>query len=378
MNKKINILFVLTKLSSGGAQIQLFNFIKKLPPNIKSFIITIKNEGQLAEEFRKSGIPVYSLNYSRKISFSGFIYLLRLIGILSINIVFTVGYGDSLFWGRLAAILMRVKYIYSSLHTFPELGGDFSFFNKLLNGFNTRFLPVSEKMRNNLIDKHKIPAQKITTLHNGVQVRDVKDIACLLTNLSINALISDLRNKVLIIQVGKLIYYKNQLLTLEIAKKLIKKDKITNIKFLIIGEGPDKKKITNYINQHSLNGSIILAGYLSHEECLYLISKADILVLPSLSEAFPNILVESALLKKPVISADVGGTDEIVIQNKTGFLFKPDDKDAYHLHLKKLVSSNKIRKNFGDNGYQYVSKNFSLDLKVKRFLQLLSADVGED
>lgn len=373
--KKVKILFVTTKLINGGAQIQLLNFIKKFPDNIEASVVTIKNEGTLANEFRRNNISVYSLDYRSKVSIFSFIKMLKLIKKNSVDIVYTLGFGDSLFWGRLAAVIMNVKVIYSSLHTLPDLGGKIDIFNRFMNKFNTRFLPVTKKISNELIYKYKIPKEKVSLLSNGIEFEKIKKIEKKLFSKKNTELVKKNDGRIVLIQVGKLIYYKNQISTLKLAEKLILKDQINNICFVIVGSGPDEDKIRDFVKDKELNNNVFLTGSVSHNECLFLISKSDILLLPSLSEAFPNILVEGSMFCKPIVAADVGGVDEIVINKKSGLLYDKGDESKYIQCVRQLIDSENLRKSFGEKGFQHVVDNFTMDKKITRFQYLIAKDL---
>ena len=376
-SKPVNILYVFTHLNKGGAQIQYLNFIKNLPDNVKSYISTIKNEGPLATEYRKAGIPVYSLNYKTRISVRGFISLLKIIKKYSIDVVITVGYGDSLFWGRLAAIIMRIKLIYSSLHTFPEIGGSFDFFNKLLNVYNTRFLPCTNKLKEVILNDNSMPKNRVSTFYNGIILTDFKNLQNHRDSDYVIDLINRIKDYKTIVQVGKLIHYKNQILTLKVFEKLVKNDRLNNLRLLLIGDGPDKIQIEDFIKKNDLQEYVLLASYLLHKDCIYIMSKSHIVVSSSTSEAFPNNLIEAAMLKKPIIASNVGGVCEIVIHDKSGYIFENGDEETYYLYLKKLIQNPSLFKKFGENGHNHVIDNYSMDMKIKRFLEFLDEDLKE-
>ena len=108
---------------------------------------------------------------------------------------------------------------------------------------------------------------------------------------------------------------------------------------------------------------------------LYLNSSSDIIVLPSKSEAFPNILVESSYLKSAVIASNVGSISEIIIDNKTGFIFEPEDENEYYKYLRELVLNSDLRRIFGEEGFKYVTKKFSIAQKINRFIDIMNKDI---
>lgn len=376
MTQPVKILFLTTWLMRGGAQLQLLNFIKVMPPNIVCVVATIKDAGPLADDFEKSGIKVQALNFQHKVSLRGFRRLIQLIRQEQPDIVFTIGYGDSLFWGRLAALLTRTKLIYSSLNSLPDVGGKFVPVNRILNRFNTRFFPVSTAMIEYLTKDNSIPVEKITTMGSGVDYQMASAVDGNLTDQRLIRLLETLDGKVVIIQVASLNYFKNQLQTLRVALTLRQKGE-TGFFIIFAGEGPDRPQLEAFVEENQLESLVSFPGYIPHHTCLDLIFNADIVILPSLSEGFPNILLESAVMKKPIIAADVGGIKDIVIHGQSGFLMKPEDDKTFVEHLQKLMKDPLLRQQFGQIGHDHVVARYTLDKKLEKFLSVLDQDFAQ-
>jgi glycosyltransferase involved in cell wall biosynthesis len=76
------------------------------------------------------------------------------------------------------------------------------------------------------------------------------------------------------------------------------------------------------------NRQVFLAGWRAHEELPQALNAADLLVLPSVGEAFGLVLVEAMACGLPVIACRTHGPAEIVADGKTGWLIPPDDQDS--------------------------------------------------
>lgn len=372
---RVHIAFFLTTLAPGGAQIQLLNFIRKLPENIRVSVVTIKAAGVLATAFNEAGIAVYPQNFQRRFPPLAFLQLLKQVRMLKPDVVFTVGYGDSMFWGRLSAILSGVKCIYSSIHTLSDLG-DFDRPNLMLNRYNTRFFPVAESIARRMLEKYRLPVAKVSPLANGVEYNHIAQAVSSMSVADQQQTTTGKPAQTTILHVGKLIHYKRQALTIEAVHKLVRHDDITGLRCLLVGDGPDNAMLQKMISDLNLEGHVKLIGQVSHDDCLQLIAKSAVVVLPSSSEAFPNILVECGFLKKPVVAADVGGISEIVRHEKSGFIFEKPDKDQYYRYLKRLLLSTELCREFGEYGYNHVNQHFTLEKKVQKFLNYLAVDLN--
>lgn len=99
----------------------------------------------------------------------------------------------------------------------------------------------------------------------------------------------------------------------------------------------------------------------------------DIAVMPSTeAESFGLVAIEAMLAKKPVIGSNHGGLTEILIDNETGFLVKPNNEKALFEALLKLIENPELRNSFGEKGYQRAIKEFSADKYVQSFENLFN------
>lgn len=88
----------------------------------------------------------------------------------------------------------------------------------------------------------------------------------------------------------------------------------------IIGEGPEESFLKDLVKKHHLENRIVFLGHLNKENVFKKMSQSDVFILNSSYEGLPHVIVEAMCTKLPVICADVGGCNEIVIHKETGFL----------------------------------------------------------
>jgi len=98
-----------------------------------------------------------------------------------------------------------------------------------------------------------------------------------------------------------------------------------DVKLIFIGQGGDRHLIENFITEHSWQDRILLPGVLPHAQLPLWYAAADIVVLQSLAEGVPNVILEALAMGKPVVATRVGGIPEILAGEKTGFLCPPGD-----------------------------------------------------
>ena len=169
-----------------------------------------------------------------------------------------------------------------------------------------------------------------------------------------------------IINVGRLTHQKNQIVLLKAFLKLIKYRKA---KLLLIGSGEDEKILKKFIKENKIQNLVRIIHFTNNP--FKYISLCDIKVLSSRYEGNPNILLETACLKKLIISSDCKvGPREILQSGKGGFLFKVGDYTKLFLILKNININSTYIKKKTNISYQYVQKNFKKDISVT-FIDLI-------
>jgi len=169
-----------------------------------------------------------------------------------------------------------------------------------------------------------------------------------------------------IISVGRLVDQKDHLTLLKSLNSI--KYKI-NFKLLIIGDGYNKLNILNYIKNNKLNSNVKLLTDISNP--FPYILKADILVLSSVFEGLPNVLLEALTLKKFIISTNCPtGPSEILNNGKGGILVPVKD----HVKLSKKIIFYKENSKILKNKVHYARKNlkrFDKDNVLKEYKKFI-------
>lgn len=122
------------------------------------------------------------------------------------------------------------------------------------------------------------------------------------------------------------------------------KEKLADYNFIIIGEGPERKKLEKIITDNGLENIIFLTGKI--ENASELLPAFDLFVLPSLKEGMPYTILEAQNAGLSIVATKVGGIPEIIEDKKTGLLVKPGDIDDLADNITKkldnLTSNNLI------------------------------------
>lgn len=90
-------------------------------------------------------------------------------------------------------------------------------------------------------------------------------------------------------------------------------------------------------NNLGLHSEVEFIDQMPHEQVKAMMQKASVLLMPSVEEGLPNVVVEAMALGLPVLSTDVGGTPEVITHGKEGFLFPPRDPQAIADSIKQFI-----------------------------------------
>ncbi|MBI5050449.1 MAG: glycosyltransferase family 4 protein [Nitrospirae bacterium] len=97
---------------------------------------------------------------------------------------------------------------------------------------------------------------------------------------------------------------------------------------------------------------------------------SDIFALSSLSEGMPVSIMEAMASGLPVVSTDVGGVSELVMDGETGFLVPPKNPDALAEKIKALMDDKALREKMGMNGQERINETFTLERMVAKTEEL--------
>ena len=141
-----------------------------------------------------------------------------------------------------------------------------------------------------------------------------------------------------------------------------------DVRFLLFGAGALREELAQQAAQ--LNGRFVLAGFRSDLDTLW--PGADVMSLPSYTEGLPNVVLEASACGVPVVATAVGGTPEVVVDGRTGYLVPPGDAGALAAALDKLIGNPNLRQQFGAAAREYVRAEFSFTAQAERYEALFA------
>lgn len=141
--------------------------------------------------------------------------------------------------------------------------------------------------------------------------------------------------------------------------------------FIFAGEGSLFEELKNRKIKNNLS-NVTLLGWMYDQEMLAQYEKADVFVLPSHAEGFPNAILEALNYRLPIITTNVGGIADSVINDYNGYIFEPKDTDALYESIKILGNSKIKRMEFSRNSESILKKRHDLDMNCQLIFKTLN------
>lgn len=264
--------------------------------------------------------------------------------------------------GGIAKLILK-KPMVTTIHESHFIKGLDSFLYKSIAKLSLNFpdaiIAVSEDRYENA---KKLVRKKIFLIPNSV---DTKEFRPYESNI--------LREEYDIPQNFKIILYIGRLSSVKGVHNLIKAIPRVirinrNIRFVLIGDGPQKEQLLKEIRKLKIKYYIIFTGFKPNEQMPDYYNSADLVVLPSLIEATSITGLEAMACGKPLIGTHVGGLPEIIEEGYNGFLCKPNDPGDLARAINIALNSNLTK--LGENSRKIVEKKFSLDKMTHKILEV--------
>jgi glycosyltransferase involved in cell wall biosynthesis len=356
------VLFLVTSLPVGGAETLLANLVRRMDRSrFAPEIVCLKELGPLGEELARE-LPVYSQLLSGKFDLRVLPRLWRLMRTPRATAVITVGAGDKMFWGRIAARLARVPVVASALHStgWPDGVGRL---NRLLTPWTDAFIGVADAHAKHLVENEGFPAEKVHTIYNGIDCQrfaplepaPVRRELGFAPEAKVVGILAALRPE------------KNHELFLEGAARILARE--PSARFLIVGDGPRREPLESLTKDLGLAEAVRFVG--SRSDVPRMLAACDVVALTSHNEASPVSILEAFGCGRAVVAANVGSVAETVVDGVTGRLFAASDLDGYVEAMLPLLEQPKLRQRLGDEGRRRVAAQRSLASMVSGYEQLI-------
>ena len=369
MSSKLKVLQVIPRLGYGGAETGCYDLAHYLhEQNCSSYIVT--SSGELLKYVNKKKVRIIRLPVHSKnpiLMLLNTIFLTLIILFLNISIVHARSRAPA--WSCfIATKITRRKFVTTFHGTYNFNSRLKKFYNSIMlksdliiAGSNFIFSHINENYLEYLNYKKKflVVFRGINTDYFDSSTIIETDEDKLLKKWEIK------RGKKIILMPGRLTEWKGQELFVE-SINLVNKE-LGHEAFYAVILGSDqgrkiyKKKLMRLVEQYRLTNQVRFVDACKKMPIAYKIS--NIIISSSIEpEAFGRVAVEAQSMGKPVIASNIGGSNETIIDNKTGFLFQSGNAESLSKKIIEVLQLDETTlKSMGNEGRKNVIKKFNIE-----------------
>lgn len=360
--KRFNILYLANSGDIiGGGEISLLGLLAGVSKESFNPLVICPSMGNLLKELEQLNIETNVVQMKSLRRFNPFsnidsiAKLGRVIKSRKIDLVHANG-SRSAFYGGIASRIAKVPLVWHV--RILESDG---LVDRLLASLSNKIVVNSKavKARFNWLKDEA----KVEVIYNGI---DLERFHPFIKEKEVRDEFGLSQEALLVGTVGRLDWYKAHQYLLQAAKKVV--EVISDIHFLIIGDGDCRGKLEDLKKKLRLNKNLIFTG--NRKDIPRILSNLDLFVLSSVSEGFGRSVAEAMACEVPVVATKVGGIPEVVEDGVSGCLVPSKDPAALAEVIINLLKDREKAKAMGQAGRRRVEELFSIQRNVKKTEQL--------
>jgi len=357
-SRPLRVMLVIAHLRYGGTERQLTHLARYMDrQRAQVEVCCLWEKGPFADLLEAEGIPVHLVKKRARFDPTLPFRLARLLRRRRIDVVHTFLLTAGI-WGALAGRLARVAAVVGTERNVDHLEVKDRPVTIRLYRLATRYLQDrvlgnSEAVRRYVIRTLRLPESKVGVVYNGIDMAAMQP----------GRVRQEVRRELgigddapVVLMAARLHPQKNYPLFLDVAERVRRPR--PKVRFVAAGEGPLRSEIEGWIKDRGLQDTVILLG--GRGDIPDLMGMADIVLLTSDWEGFPNTLLEAMSVGTPCVATTVGGNDEVVVSGETGELRGPGDVQALSTTLIDLLRDDARRRRMSDAGRERVARCFSV------------------
>jgi len=384
----MRIAHVITRLILGGAQENTVLCCEDLIHRYGDDVLLITGpprgpEGSLLQRARAGGVPLELLDSLRREihplrDWTSYRRLKTILRRFRPDVVHTHSAKAGIL-GRAAAWKLGVPTIIHTVHGapfHPYQGRAGRWLFRACERWAARrchaLVSVADAMTDLMVDAGVAPPEKFHTIYSGMEVEPFLHAAehrdRVRHELGYEA------KHVVIGKIARLFHLKGHPYVIRAAEQLVRKQ--PDVRFLLVGDGLLRQRLSRQIRAAGLEGHFQMVGLVPPERIPELLAAMDIVVHASLREGLARVLPQALIAGKPVVSYDVDGAREVVIDDETGYLLPPKSVDAMAESLERLAADVALRQRLGSEGRRRFTEPFRHEQMTARLRDLYRA-VGQ-
>lgn len=372
IERKINVLFVLIQLKTGGSERVVLDLARNLDRSLFNVHAAFFSGGQLQGAFGEACRGLFHIHKKKGFDPGAIMQLSKIIQQKHIAVINAHHYMPFFYSYLGSRIFHKRKLIYTE-HSVAEVEGISSSFQKWICNtmlYNTSaVIGVSAGITESFKREFPTHSEKVFNISNGVDIRcfakptdrdKVRTEWGILPEHFVMGMVANFRK------------VKNHACLIRAFGRLIKT--YPHIRLVLVGRGyPEdtensEQEINQLIHSYKLENRVILTGY--QEDIPSILCLFDVFCLPSFSEGLPVSILEAMAATIPVVGSDVRGIREVISPEVTGLMFPSDNDDALARALERVIENHELRNGLSRNAFSFVCQSHGMKQWVAAYERL--------
>jgi glycosyltransferase involved in cell wall biosynthesis len=378
----MRIVHLITRLILGGAQENTVLSCEDLLRIHSDDVLLVTGpalgpEGSLMDRVARNRVPVEVLPALRREihplrDSQSYFQIKQAIAAFQPDVVHTHS-GKAGLLGRMAAYGLRVPAIVHTVHGAPfhaYQGRGAQAVLRRCERYAARrsdaLVSVADAMTDLLVAARVAPREKFTTVYSGMEVEPFLESGQHRQAMRLKLGYGD--EHIVVGKIARLFHLKGHEYVVRAARQVVRAQ--PNVRFLFVGDGALSQSIRESVQRAGLESYFQFTGLVPPEQIPALIAAMDIVVHASLREGLARVLPQALIAGKPVISYDVDGAREVVINNETGLLLPPESIDELAAAVIALAADPALRDRLGSEGRRRFTDRFRHEQMTRQLRQL--------
>ena len=260
---------------------------------------------------------------------------------------------------RIASLFGNFRLVYTEHNLYPRIHPLTRWIHRITSFRDDKKLSCSKQVAESLPWPSKV-------VRNGIQPFSSRGLG---HNSSIKKKLALPENSTIFIAIANLLKKKNHLMMIEAFAQSFKD--IDNVHLLLVGQdGTERHNLENFCAKLNVINKVHFFG--PHSNAAALLDEADVFCLSSTFEGLPIALLESMTAGLPAIVTNVGGMGEAVIDQKSGYVITPGDRDGMASAMNRLFASKELRSKMGTAAKARAIQQYSMDAMIDQLIECYS------
>ena len=365
MPRTPRVLQVVLSLTPGGTEGLVVELCRRLAPEFGVAVCCLDNEGEWAVDLQARGIEVKALR--RRPGFRPLVghAIAQFAKERQIDVLHCHQYSPFVY-GRFAAVWnRRLKIVYTEHGRLSDAPPSWKrrLVNPWLSRFDGSIVAVSNELRDYMIAA-RFPSERVEVVHNGVEPATVPSAA----DRRRARQQPGLDDRALVVATVARLDSVKDLMTLFEAFAQVRA-RVPSAKLLVIGDGPERDRLTARATELDLAGAVHMTGYRSDVRAL--LPAADVYTSSSISEGVSITILEAMAAGIPVVATAVGGTPEVFAHEGTGGVLVPcRDPQRLASAIVSLALDQRQRGVMAAAGRRRLESSFTIDRMVDDYARM--------